>query len=293
MSDKRQCELAHLDLLLLSGPDAIKFLQGQCTQDVSKLATSNPQHGAFCTAKGRAITNVWFLRFNAQIPTIGILCHQSSANALQKHLAKYLAFFRGTTLSYEPNRFHGYGLYGESDLVSDKTELASSESNHVMSHWGPARALVFLDSQSADYQKTLNEMTEYKAIDLAKWQADDIREKRLWLSNEQIERWIPQNFSLDELEGISFTKGCYTGQEVIARLHYKGQSKKRLFALQWDTALCPTFKNVYDEGNNIGEIIESCTFEGKSYALAILKADKAEQSLFADENQQFEIQLLH
>jgi folate-binding protein YgfZ len=293
MSDKTQCKLDHLGLLLLSGPDAIKFLQGQCTQDVSKLSSSKPLHGAFCTAKGRAITNVWFLKFNTQTPTIGILCHQSSASALQKHLAKYLAFFRGTTLTYEPGRFHGYGFYGSSDLLGDIGNLLSSEDSHIVSDWAPCRALAFLDSKSTDFAQALSTITELKTIEVSKWQIDDIREKRLWLSSDQIERWIPQNFSLDDLDGISFTKGCYTGQEVVARLHYKGQSKKRLFTLYWDETQYPDVKNIFSDGKNIGEIIESSTFNGKSYALAILKADQAEQVLFADENQQFEIQLLH
>jgi folate-binding protein YgfZ len=233
------------------------------------------------------------MKFEAPVTTIGILCHASSATALHKHLSKYLAFFRGTTLKHTPQSYRGFGLFADiTSIASTNSNLAS---NHSLSHWSDNRSMLWIDTAAPDSKEALSFATSHEPTDLTQWQSADIQQKRLWLNEKQVERWIPQNFSLDELDGISFTKGCYTGQEVVARLHYKGQSKKRLFAFITKSSVSVElkFENIYEDSGSIGDVIESCRFEGKTYGLAILKVDKTELPLFADENQQFEIQLLH
>ena len=141
---------------------------------------------------------------------------------------------------------------------------------------------------SADFP-VLFEQTSIDAF--AQWQVQDIKENKLWLSAEQVERWIPQNVSLDDLGGISFKKGCYTGQEVIARLHFKGKSKKRLFAVQWASEA--SVSTVMTATGAIGDVIQQASVNGQSYALAVLKEDNISDVMYGDENQQLIIELLH
>jgi folate-binding protein YgfZ len=289
MNEISQCQLTHLDAILLAGPDAIKFLQGQCTQDVNSLKTGEAVHGAFCNAKGRAITNVYITRVESETPTLALICHESSAAPLAKHLSKYVAFFRGTKLTHEKGRYKGYGLTNSAEHPEFNLAEITTEGGFSF-NYGQQSAQIWIDTNS-NQTETNARLASFSEIPSEQWKSHEITHKQLWLTEQEIERWIPQNFSLDDLEGISFTKGCYTGQEVIARLHYKGKSKKRLFAVSW--ASSENTSQIYGESGVVGDVIESVVWQGATYALAIIKSDKTESALYADENQQVEIQLLH
>lgn len=289
MTDINAQALNHLDLLLIQGPDAVKFLQGQCTQDVAQLPTSSAVHGAFCNAKGRAITNVWLVNI-PDSDAIALLCHKSSAPLLFKHLSKYVAFFRGTKLSYQAEQYRAMGAINDESEVS--AALSFNETQQFIVSWGDRLMLWQPTNSETDASSVLHQLNA-TPMSQQQWQLADIKENKLWLNAAQVERWIPQNFSLDALDGISFTKGCYTGQEVIARLHYKGQSKKRLFAFSCSAATEADLKQIYAQGKAIGDVIEQITIDGLRYGFAVLKADQTSEPMFADENQQVNIELLH
>lgn len=286
MTEISYAELTHLDVIQLTGQDTLKFLQGQCTQDVMQLKPNQPMAGAFCNAKGRMISNVQLVLVNQEPTEVLMICHKSSAEALFNHLKKYAAFFRGMKLNYASDAYRGFGISGleEVSLASTQEQFTTS----AVFGWDAQRAMLW---QSSDL-----ELPEFAAEandqSLNEWQAQDIQSQKLWLDSDQIESWIPQNVSLDELDGISFKKGCYTGQEVIARLHFKGQSKKRLFALTASSDK-PFTDSIYNGEKAIGQVIQRATVGQTQFALAVLPTTASDAPLYLDENQQVEIQLLH
>lgn len=286
MSELSRVPLTHLSGIHLEGPDTLKFLQGQCTQDVQTLAIGQVKPGAFCTAKGRTIANVYLVLLSTDTQSVLMISESSVTPILYAHLKKYAAFFRTMKMTDCSESHELIGLIGATALTDDVLSQVSSDEPAFL--WTDNRAILW-HAKAQDTQQPWQTLPE---ADLSQWQALDIQASRLWLDETQSGQWIPQNVSLDELDGISFKKGCYTGQEVVARLHFKGQSKKRLFKLISSAPLAPGDK-VFADGKDIGPIIQVSSWQANTYALAVLKTDATESSLSLDENQQVAIELLH
>jgi folate-binding protein YgfZ len=291
MSELTAYPLEHLAILTISGQDSVKFLQGQCTQDINLLVPERASPGAFCSAKGRTITNVWLIRTADAEPVIHLCCHRSSAARLSTHLSRYIAFFRGTLLTDNSERFQGFGLMGPGSDDWVQT-LPSMPASHFRCQGPDGRWLFWLDTHSELAESVLVRFAPLLASDASAWQVADITNEILWLTADQIEKWIPQNFGLDRQGGISFKKGCYTGQEVIARLHFKGASKKNLFRLQWHGQQPSADGKIYQGSLAIGEIVQQAATLSSQLVLAILKVEPTRGTLYADENQQLVVELL-
>lgn len=266
--------LSHLNAFTVTGKDAVKFLQGQCTQDIESLAINTSAAGAFCTAKGRIVTNVWLHKKSEQC--VWVICHQTTHAAIQKHLAKYVAFFRGTLIEPLPDNIKLFGYYD--------TKIASDENKTVFAVH-PELSYVWLNTDRETLPSCHPDMPNESA-----WRAKEIAHKVLWLDDQQIEKWIPQNVSLDDVLGISYTKGCYTGQEVVARLHYKGASKKSLVAIQYEGSSIS--KDLVQQGKVIGDIIQQSPLNNGTIALAVIKTDALEHPISLGGTQQSPIQVL-
>ncbi|TCS39797.1 YgfZ/GcvT domain-containing protein [Reinekea marinisedimentorum] len=275
MSQITYTNLEFLGLLSVSGKDAVKFLQGQCTQDISKLETAKLTAGAFCTAKGRTVTNVWLVRPTQSNECVHLLCHRTSAALLLAHLKKYIPFFRGTTIT---------------DLSDTVTLIGSNQQTSAATPAEPMFTADLPDGRSiAAYAEPIDGLELQPAH---QWQQQDVLNRVLWLSADMAEEFIPQNFSLDDLGGISYKKGCYTGQEVIARLHFKGQSKKRLYKLSWPQSANKSDANLYDDKGIAGTVVQSAADGDQVVALAVIKTSSIDK-LFADENRQVTVELLN
>ena len=103
---------------------------------------------------------------------------------------------------------------------------------------------------------------------------------RINLKNK--EKYIPQVLCLDELNGISFKKGCYTGQEVVARTHYLGKIKKRVFPIYIESDKSILDENILDDNGEVaGEIYgNNIVINNLTIAIGIIKIDKSDKKLF-------------
>lgn len=268
MNEITQHPIKHLASITVCGSDTLTFLQGQCTQDIKKIPSFGALPGAFCSAKGRVVSNVLVHRVNDSQDDFELLCHASSAALLYDHLKKYVPFFRGTKMSITSNAaLNMVGYIGTGDRPGFKlNDLMSLELN------SPA----------------INE-----ELDTAEqWLVEEIKQGVLWLDEHQFEQWIAQNINLDSLNAVSFTKGCYTGQEVVARLHYKGSSKKRLYAVRATDSMT-TSQSISANGKTVGNLLQCAHWGPHSYGLAVIKTDATEGPLFITENEQLQLELLH
>lgn len=235
----------HKRILSFSGQDAETFLQGQITGDVSSLNESNNLFAALCNPKGRVITLFHLYKLNK---TFFMVLSSDMSETIIKRLKMFI--FR-SDVSIEDVSNH-YQVFGTSKSQTEAIIGMKSVVKFIKYPTVDDLALLILPKeQLSTLQSTFDVHNNYHA-----WQKLLIEACLPDITLDTSELFIPQMLNLDLLEGISFQKGCYTGQEVIARLHYKGTVKRRL-ALYSTRNRKKAGEEIYrkDEPNSIGTIL--------------------------------------
>jgi folate-binding protein YgfZ len=227
-SDKRLYPIAHLAVLTVSGTEAGQFLQGQITCNVQDVTATQSSLGAMCNPKGRAITT--FLLTKSDDDFLLVL-PKELLETVKKRLSMYVLRSK-VTLTDSTDSLCLLGL----TLPSNEAFLAThSEDDIVRINMGN-RCLVITHVNNAMSLWSEYVAHGFQASDSLQWQTLDILRGIPWLTPETSEEFIPQMLNLDKLGGISLTKGCYTGQEIVARTHYLGKAKRALFVASCQTA---------------------------------------------------------
>lgn len=292
MTETRFFPLEHLSLVGVEGSDALTFLQGQGTQDYRKLSEAGALPGAFCTPKGRTVSNVWNLLLESEPARLKLVLHATSSAALQQHLSKYIPFFRGSRLIDDSLNYHGLGVAGEGvdDLLDDWFGPARNNIWQRHGHFAFAlpdgRAQLWLDARSEHYEAWLERIEQQPVAPNEVWQRLDIAAGQPWVEAAQSGNFVPQVLGLEDVNGISFRKGCYTGQEVVARLHYKGQSKRGLIRLSWQGDADPASADLYGEKGAAGEWVNWVRTAEGGEGLAVIRNIETPPALFLDEARQ-------
>lgn len=200
----------------LEGPDAANFLQGQCTNDVNALASGQMQKSAYCNHKGRVISSFSLSRESEELFFLRL--HRSIAQETIEKLNKPLTFSKAELSMTTLNAFV---IVGDADLDSLHSALGASIFQLNEKH-----REIYLDTDNTEaLEGIINPEYRYSA---KHWAQYLIHSGEYELTHESSEKFLPQELNFDCLDIVNFKKGCYTGQEVIARLHYRGQAKKRL-----------------------------------------------------------------
>lgn len=223
--------LAHLSIIKITGKDAAIFLQGQLTCNIKELTNNNSFFCAFCNAKGRTISTLLIL----------------------KSLDDYLLIMPAELVNNVCTKLQMYILRSDVQIQNMSDELCLTalslkapeqipslpEEDFSVTHTNtliikfPSKNNRYLIVGSKSHAITLwKQLTELSSISPRSsdaWRYDDISAGIAWLTLATTEAFIPQMLNIDKLGGISFNKGCYTGQEIIARTHYLGKAKRELF----------------------------------------------------------------
>jgi len=197
-------QLSDRGFLRIEGPDAVKFLQGYTTCDLSALADGEHQTGAICTIKGRMLTSFIVAKRGTS------LYLRTDRPLVEKTIAflqKYIVFSKAE-MSDMSEDLVCYGLLGETDIdVGDGFEI---DLGNRVELWLPASRAVKATS------------------DTAAWLNAEIDSGTAWVTDATSEEFLPQMFNYHERGAIDFEKGCYLGQEIVARAQYRGELKRRL-----------------------------------------------------------------
>ncbi|WP_417529214.1 YgfZ/GcvT domain-containing protein [Marinomonas shanghaiensis] len=258
-----------IGVLRVSGLDAKKFLQGQTTCDLNKLSQTNGLYGAICSIKGRIISNFYLVQRNDDVL---MLMTKDLVEKTLLHLKKYAVFFKAELINEQDN----YAVY---------TKL-SAKSAEVLA---PEQATLFTVDQKNDIA-TLTISHEPLLVQWLISSQDNtaIAEKnqdlaplailnaRPLINLEQSETILPQWLNMQSTAGISFTKGCYTGQEIVARMQYKGKSKKQLALVTWQGHIDTTKDIVDEQGKSVGQVFSSTQIKDTYYAQIILNVEPNE-----------------
>jgi folate-binding protein YgfZ len=229
--------LVHLGILEVAGTDAERFLQGQTSAQMSLADGDFAPLTCFCATKGRMLANAQALRVAPDC--YWLLMEQSLLEPLKAHLEKFAVFYK-TEMRLRDD-LAAIGLIGNDApaLLEARLDVEPPHIWHqrqhgdrlVVRHPGPRPRLIAL-LPITDLEGCWQALTQ-QAIPVgnAVWCLQDIQAGLGWLSASQQDSYLPQMINWEALGGISFKKGCYTGQEVVARAHFRGQVKKRLMRL--------------------------------------------------------------
>lgn len=261
--------LPGLALLEISGPDSERFLQGQLTCDVVALNDRRWITGACCTAKGRMVANFVIARQGQQF---WLRLPADQTDALRQHLSRYAVFFKTTLTDHSadwqvlgelPATLQPQRLDGPQPLLDDDAGLSLQWPDGRREYWRPA----------ADVR------SEARLTD--DWHLADLQLGLIWVTSASREAWVPQHIHWQQQGGISFRKGCYTGQEIVARLQYLGKNKKQLLSLHSEQpqTFSPLQPLTDGDGRTCGEIAAWYGQQG----LAIINGEAAPDQVFAAE----------
>jgi tRNA-modifying protein YgfZ len=226
--------LPHLGVIRVEGEDAAKFLHGQLTQDFSLLGLGEARLAAFCSAKGRMQAS--FIGFKRSHTEVLLVCSRDLLAPTLKRLSMFVlrAKARLTDASAD---FVVLGLAGNAvenipggaRAAWTKTDLGSANLIHLYPADGSPRALwVAPASEPAPAGEPMD--TEI-------WLWGEVRSGVATLSAPIVEAFVPQMLNYESVGGVNFKKGCYPGQEVVARSQFRGTLKRRAYLVHGVAAM--------------------------------------------------------
>lgn len=203
--------LDDLTVLAVRGPDALPFLQGQITHDTTLLAARGSLLAALLNPQGRVLA--LFRLFHVAPDHVLLVLPAELAADVRARLAKYVLRAK-VRIEDAGAAWRVVGVAGPDAEAAARTRLAAALDA------GGLRQLIVLPRTEA--------LPEAQPADRESWRREDILAGIPEVVAATAGQFVPQMLNLDHLDAVSFSKGCYTGQEVVARAHYLGQVKRRL-----------------------------------------------------------------
>jgi hypothetical protein len=227
--------LSHLGVIRAEGPDAANFLNGQLTQDFALLGPGEARLAALCSAKGRALAS--FIGIKPRPDLVLLVCSRDILAATLKRLSMYVLRAK-VKLGDASDEFALHGLAG-SALTGNGVDAGAPPGlsftvgdAHVVTLYpsdGIPRALWIAPAASPAPQGS--------ALDPALWPWSEVRSGIVTLTTPVVEAFVPQMINYESVGGVNFKKGCYPGQEVVARSQFRGTLKRRTYLVQADAPL--------------------------------------------------------
>ncbi len=286
--------LSHLALIAAEGEDAKTFLHQQLTNDINTLAPDEARHAAWCSPKGRMLAS--FLVFRRG-ETYNLLLSSDLCAETLKRLGMYVlrSKVRLSALGLHPLGVYapGGGSLGNAlaaaGLTAPREAMHSAELPATVSgveaspvtviRLDDTRVLIVAGSDSASACQRRLEGRARQA-DASFWQWLDIEHGIVRIDAASREAFVPQMVDFDTIGGVNFQKGCYPGQEVIARARYRGQVKRRLYRIHAAlplTAGAGLFASGTTASEVMGIVVNAAPIpeeEGKFAALAVIQDDE-------------------
>ncbi|MDO8344817.1 MAG: hypothetical protein Q7T48_16560 [Cellvibrio sp.] len=229
-------KLHQSQLLLVKGPDASKFLQGQVTCDLRDLSAPVTRIGAQCNPKGRILLSFRALQIDSD--TIALRIPSSMMEKAKSSLGKYIVFSKAKL--HDDSEYSLFGIYGDNAKRTAETIFNKLPANNdgwiekdgnILIQLAQDRFECWIKSADATaFEQQLVDRTV--GGDLNDWELLNIRAGIADIYPETIELFTPQEINYQLVNGINFRKGCYTGQEIVARLHYRGKLKRHMYRFE-------------------------------------------------------------
>ena len=236
--------LPHLGVIRVSGADAANFLHNQLTQDVLLLDAKHVRLAAFCNAKGRMQAS--FVLYKRAAEEVLLVCRRDLLAQTLKRLSMFVLRAKAKLTDASAD-FTLLGLSG--DVVQHLCGTAASTEpglRHVVNE-GPDSADVLTIHPSQGVARALflapvgspstQAVTAFASLSAEQWGVAEVMSGVAWVELATFEAFVPQMLNYESLDGVNFKKGCYPGQEVVARSQFRGTLKRRAFIVQADEAM--------------------------------------------------------
>lgn len=271
------------------GKQAIEFLQGQLTCDLRELTADNWLYGAHCDNKGKTMSVFRLCQWGEKL----LLIQPKSSIPESLAALKKFSVFSQVDITDVSDDLHFYGLLGEQAprQLAEVLEVALPSQTGQVAQLQD-ELLLQLDDSPAQYMlistakaPTPLQPTHSESLSQQFWQAREIERGRPTLSAPTMLEFVPQMLNVQLLQGISFTKGCYIGQETIARMKYLGKQKRALFRLTGQGQPCEAGATVElklgDNWRRSGTVINAVSrTQSHLDLLAVLPSDIDAQAIF-------------
>lgn len=277
-------DLSHLALLRVSGSDRVTFLNGQLTNDIQRVDAAHSQLSAWCSSKGRMLALFRVMEFDQsyllQLPAVlGV--------DVIKRLRMYVLRAKVTIETVDDTLVH-FGIAGQGSAARLQEMIGSLPStvNHVITSGGlicvrlhgaiPRFEIVGTPGAAGSLWMELTKSAIRAGA--AAWEWFDILAGIPTVLPQTSDAFVPQMVNLDAIDAVSFDKGCYTGQEIVARVHYRGRIKQRMHrAHVQDSAAPQPGDSVFASeppGQSAGTVVISAASPDGGYdLLAVIQSD--------------------
>lgn len=245
------CRLDHWAVLEAQGLDAAAFLHAQLTQSVNDLGPKQARLGGYCNAKGRLLANFILLRPEAE--RVLLLLPAELLAPLQKKLAMFVL---RSKLKFVAPAQPITGLLG--DAVPEELPV-----------WAVQDGLIRLPDGAGQRRGLLLGESALPLIDRAAWDWAELQAGIPWVTAATSEHFVPQMINWELLGGVDFKKGCYPGQEVVARSQYRGTVKRRVQLLRGANGAPGSAVFAGDE--EVGELLMGAAWGDDAAVLAELQ----------------------
>ena len=256
-------------LLKISGTEAESFLQAQLSNDICKLNSSNVQLNAYCQHQGKILALFWVMRLGDNF----LLSFPSELLEAIKLRLQIFVMMADVAIEEVTKEYIQVGSIGESHqkalVINDKLSL------------------IIADKQ---------DINKFNMEPIDQWNMACIDSSLPEIFSITSEKLVPQMLNLDINEfGVNFSKGCYPGQEVVARLHYLGSAKRRLFAFKLDSdanvgdsLYCATSRSAIARGaryKSSGMVVFKLKYNSNFYCLATLDVEIKDEKITLNNEQ--------
>ena len=249
--------LKNRSLLQISGSDSEFFLQNQFSNDITKLEPNRIQLNAYCQHQGKIIALFWVMR-----------SHES-----------FILSFPDDLLDKIKTRLQMFIIMSDviiEDISTEYLQIGLINEDHSNAYSINENLSLLIQSNEESIEKITTHTDE--------WTKECIDSQLPEVFLKSSEKFVPQMLNLDINEfGVNFSKGCYPGQEVVARLHYLGEEKRRLFLFEshfevqvGDNLYCASSKAAKARGDRYkgsGMVVNRVKYNSKFYCMATLDVD--------------------
>lgn len=264
-------------IVSIQGTDAAKFLQGQCTQDMNKITASRADYASFLTIKGRVL---------------------ATCIIMQKTPNHYLLLMPQNNIDNFIEKLSKYAIFSKVEItdVSSQYDITALWQTHINTDWDvsafaddaqqiaiintPMSFIITNTSTTQKVRDTLHKTHQPQEENIISLTL--IQSEIPVIDKDNSEVFTVHDLNLPQLNAVSFNKGCYTGQEIVARTHYKATLKHHMYLLKYTTPI-KNHQVFFDANKNeVGRIINIVNRGSDSYALTWLKDDVVKQPSLED-----------